>query len=443
MRLRVALAVMAVVAVEAASTSGLAGPGATPTARAQDEPPPLVAEVRTDGGPSVTLPLEASDPVGFIFADLAEPGVVVHVINGCALNDRYWVFATNLGARPATLTLRTAASGIDRRFTLPAHDDGRPAEPVIGLEALPICDEVGGSVAGIGSLEGTATFTGVGDGCADSSIPVSLIPRDRGGTFREVRLGDGGPRRVIADEPVVILDDAGADRDIILFAEARLPGRVEGVAVSGGGRLLPARSALDRRIGDLTDGRVRRAFETAVNGRVPRAILRDLGLRQVRCVHHVRLDFDDPDATDRLFAAGWLKADPERSEPADGDDPVESDAGEPGTNVGREEDARFVAETVDAGGRFDEIPLLSAPSERDSTIRTWTFQDGETLAQVIDGCPLTGAFWVLVGSRSEASFELTLHDRSAGESRTFAVPQALGGALAPAVVDTAAFRSCR
>ena len=53
-----------------------------------------------------------------------------------------------------------------------------------------------------------------------------------------------------------------------------------------------SRQKLTQAARKLTNARVRRAYETARNGRVPQGIIEDLGLRRVDRVHHISLDFD-------------------------------------------------------------------------------------------------------------------------------------------------------
>jgi hypothetical protein len=415
-------------------------------ASAQESPDAgLIVELEFAGDDdAVELPLESVDPISLTFIDIADPRVLLNVINGCDLNDRFWVFAANLSDTPATLTITATERGSSRTFSLPAREPGRPADAIVGLEALPICSDIDGSSAGISPLEGTAHYTGVAEGCSDESNPLTLIPRGRDRTFREFRLGDGPALRVISNEPVVVIDDSGSRHEIILFAEARLPGRVEGVAIRGSAKMLPGRQALLRRLSGMTNGRVRRAFEAAVNGRVPRGLIDELGIRQIECVHHVRLEFADADASDRLFAAGWLKEDPEIGDVAVDDAGSASDGGatvaDPVTPT--DEDGRFIIEVVDADGRIDEIPLLSPPSERDSAIRSWAFHASDSLVWIVDVCDYTDSFWALAGSKSESEFELIILDLKANESKSYQVAQALGGSLAPAVADTQAFLTC-
>ena len=408
----------------------------------QDEPVAgLTASLDLHGGAlPLELPLEAVDGLGFTFIDVDDPRAIVQVINGCSLNDRFWVLAANMTTSPATLMLVADDGRISRTFELPGLlPDGR-VDPVVGLSALPICDAFEESGGGIAPLSGTARFSGVGAPCGDVTRDVTLIPHTSSIGFAEVRLDQDSASKVIMSEPVAVLDDSGPGRSLTLFAESRLPGTIEGVSFSGPARLLPDRATLERRLRDITDGRIRRAFEHAVNGGTPRPLMNELGLRQVKCVHHVALDFADPDARDRLFLAGWLKEDPEFVEPAtDETDAGSTDERAPVTEA---EDGRFLIETIDSEGRLDEIAPRAGPSGRLSSIRTWTFQDEESLGQVIDACSLTGSYWGILGSLTESGFEATFLDVIRNASSSYLVPQALGGSLAPAVVDAAVFTTC-
>jgi hypothetical protein len=414
------------------------GIAADPSALGQEE---LAASLDLHGGAlPIELPLEAVDGLGFTFLDPESPRALVQVINGCALNDRFWVLAANLTTDRATLILEASDGDITRTFDLPARSPGGRVDPVVGLAALPICDAFAESDGGFAPLSGTARFSGVGTGCEDAARAVSLIPRTKGTGFGEVRLDGEQRSRVILSEPVAVLDESGSSRSLMLFAESRLPGNIEGVMFSGSARLLPERAVLERRLDGITDGRVRRAFEHAVNGGTPQPLMDELGLRQVRCVHHVSLDFADVDAADRLFLAGWLKEDPEFADTAtDESDSNETDQRAPPADA---EDDRFIIETIDSEGRLGEIPLLAGPSRRESSIRTWTFQDDESLGQVIDACALTGSYWGLVGSLTESGFEATFLDLARNESNSYQVSQALGGSLAPAVADAEVFVPC-
>lgn len=420
-----------------------AGPG-SPAVVAQQEPPvPLTATIDFHGAAlPQELPLEAVDGLGYTFIDAEAPRALVQVINGCALNDRFWVLAANLTDSSATLTLDVVADEAARTFELPARPPDGPADPVVGLAALPICDAFAEAGGGITPLAGTARFNAVGSRCDDVTRSVSLIPRTRGATFREVRFDEEPSRRVLSESPVTVVDDTGPSRSLMLFAESRLPGRVEGVVFSGPARLLPERATLERRLRAITDGRVRRAFEAAVNGGIPQPLIDELGLRQVRCVHHIGLDFSDDDAKDRLFAAGWLKEDPEFVTP--GADDEGSDDGSPDDDAPLvdAEDDRFLLEVIDSEGRLGEIQPVAGPSRRQSSIRTWTFQDSESLAQLIDACALTDSFWGIVGSLTESGFEATFLDLARNESSSYRVSQAVGGSLAPAVVDAEVFETC-
>ena len=72
--------------------------------------------------------------------------------------------------------------------------------------------------------------------------------------------------------------------------------------------MLPAAAALEKAAKRLDRSRVRRAFETAKNMRVPQGIIDDLGLRGVVQVHYVSLGLETLGADAYLAQAGWIRA---------------------------------------------------------------------------------------------------------------------------------------
>jgi hypothetical protein len=104
-------------------------------ASAQESPDAgLIVELEFAGDDdAVELPLESVDPISLTFIDIADPRVLLNVINGCDLNDRFWVFAANLSDTPATLTITATERGSSRTFSLPAREPSQPADAIVGL----------------------------------------------------------------------------------------------------------------------------------------------------------------------------------------------------------------------------------------------------------------------------------------------------------------------
>ena len=64
---------------------------------------------------------------------------LIQVIDGCAINGYYWVFAAGLGPESVPLTIFDERSGKSHRTTLPAYVPGEPFRTVFDPEALAIC----------------------------------------------------------------------------------------------------------------------------------------------------------------------------------------------------------------------------------------------------------------------------------------------------------------
>ncbi|MCP3959709.1 MAG: hypothetical protein GY719_17820 [bacterium] len=91
-------------------------------------------------GDARAIPLEplAIDRGGILwFFDPTNPEVLFKVLDGCAINERFWVFyaaTTNVGF---TVTVEDTEAGIERTYTNP---DLTPAAPVTDVDAFATCD---------------------------------------------------------------------------------------------------------------------------------------------------------------------------------------------------------------------------------------------------------------------------------------------------------------
>ena len=70
----------------------------------------------------------------FFSADNVE--VLVKVLNGCALNSRYWFFAGGLTNVDVMITVTDSNTGVMRQFHNP---QGTPFQPIQDTSALPVC----------------------------------------------------------------------------------------------------------------------------------------------------------------------------------------------------------------------------------------------------------------------------------------------------------------
>ncbi|HRC85376.1 MAG TPA: dockerin type I domain-containing protein [Thermoanaerobaculia bacterium] len=72
----------------------------------------------------------------FWFFDANNAEVIVKVINGCAVNSRYWVFAAGLTAVETQLVVTDTVRGVTRRFT---NTQGVPFQPLQDAGAFETC----------------------------------------------------------------------------------------------------------------------------------------------------------------------------------------------------------------------------------------------------------------------------------------------------------------
>ena len=81
-----------------------------------------------------------------------------------------------------------------------------------------------------------------------------------------------------------------------------------------------------------------------------------------------------------------------------------------------------------------------AVENTDSSALFWFFNadNAELLLKVLDGCSVTGTYWIFAAGLTNVAVELTVEDTLTGEIRQYRNP--LGTPFAP-VQDTAAF-SC-
>jgi hypothetical protein len=79
---------------------------------------------------------ESSDTGFFWFFSSQNIEALVKVVNGCAFNDRYWVFAAGLTNVQVMLTVTDTLSGLTRTYTNP---QGTPFAPIQDTDAYATC----------------------------------------------------------------------------------------------------------------------------------------------------------------------------------------------------------------------------------------------------------------------------------------------------------------
>jgi len=364
---------------------------------------PAVLAGATDPDLVVTAELPGGQVVNDIelgtlhfFDDEGQP-YAIQAIDGCAVNDRVWVFGAGLSGLPITVTVADRDTNRSIRLVLPAFEPGVPIGTQFEPEALPICDEET-QVGGLPPLDATATFTSANNKGSDASDIITLLSDGADDSYRRIYREDESLRVLTKGSPVAAIDESSDADRLMLFAESRTPRQLEGIVFSGKNGMLPGTARLEKTIGGLTDARVRRAYEAAKGGRVPQGIIGDLGLKRVERVHHVSLDFDTLGADAYLAAARWIR---EGGQPIVPPSPVE---------------ARFTVEVVTADGTSNDVPLVGPLVGSDAEGQRWEHAGDGVLVQIIDNCALTGAFWTWAGVATEEPVELVITDTTDGTS---------------------------
>jgi hypothetical protein len=330
------------------------------------------------------------------FFDEENAPFALKIIDGCAVNGHYWIFGAGLAGDAAPLTVIDRQSGQSKRLVLPAYEAGAPIASILETEALRLCrDDASG---GLPPLSGHGTYTSATLRCSDTTDAIELLSAGRDDAYRTLIRGGLEENRVIRDKPVAAVDASNDYDELHLLTEGRTPRRIEGVVFSGSQGMLPARSKLDKEVKSLSRSRVRRAFETAKNGRIPQGIIDDLGLKGVSCVHHLSLELDTLGADAYLAEAGWIK---------DGGRPLE-----PPQPVAD----RFVVELVQADGTTTPMQLVGPLMGSDREGLLWRYRSKGAQVDLLDACSLSGSFWTVAAADTDEPLQLMITDSVSGGS---------------------------
>lgn len=358
--------------------------------------------------PDLVVTLELND--GFIeyeleagtlhFLDEGNQPLALEVIDGCAVNDHFWIFGAGLSGIPIQLNVRDLGTGEEARPYLPSLEPGKPIETVFDPAALPACADVA-EAGGLPRLDATVTFTSARDDGQDGSAVVSLLSDGSDRAYRRLVQGDHDYRLFGRGSPIAAIDQSpGFDR-LYLLTEGRTPRSVEGVVFSGAQGMLPPAGKLEKALSRITDARVRRAYEAAKGGQVPAGIIDDLGLRKVQRVHHADFDFESLGSAAYLTMAGWLR---------EGATPVK-----PPAPVAE----RFSVELVTAAGDRTPVPLVGPLAGSEEAGTRWDYRTDGAIVQIVDACDHYGSFWIWAGARTDEPLELVVTEATSGETVPF------------------------
>ena len=358
--------------------------------------PSVVLATATDPELIVTLELPAGDvdydlELGTLHLfDEEDAPFVISVIDGCSVNDHLWVFGAGLSGIPVPLTVLDLRSGKSARTVLPAFEPGMPIGTVIEPEALAVCGD--DPAGGLPALKGRATYTSADGRGDDYQADIEVRSDGSDDSYRRV-VRDGSSFAIVdRGSPVIAIDESAVYDELVLLAEGRTPRTIEGVAFRGPEGMLPDGDRLQKALKSIDGSRVRRAFETAKNVRVPQGIIDELGLSGVDQVHHLSLDLDTLGADAYLALAGWIR---------EGDRPIE-----PPLPVA----ARFDVEVARANGETEVVPLVGPLVGSAADGRLWEHRSDDVLVQIVDACDLGGSFWAFAGAVTAEPLELIITD---------------------------------
>jgi hypothetical protein len=377
----------------AATAATLAASALAPPAFAAATDPELIANVELPAG---DIQYEMELGTLHFFDEEGQP-FAIQAIDGCAINGYVWLFGAGLSGIPIPVAVSDLQSNRSARLVLPAFEPGVPVGTQFEPEALDICGEES-QVGGLPPLDATATFTSANSKGQDSIDTITLLSDGRDNAYQRI-YRDGRSFPVISKgSPIAAIDDRAGGDQLMLFSESRTPRQLEGIVFSGKDGMMPGTARLEKAVDRLTNARVRRAYETAKNGRVPQGIMDDLGLKRVEQVHHVSLEFDTLGADAYLADARWIK---EGGAPIEPPKPVEP---------------RFTVELVTVDGERTEVPIVGPFIGSDAEGQRWEHATESALVEIIDTCALTGTFWTWAGVVTDEPIEMVITDTTDGTS---------------------------
>lgn len=350
----------------------------------------------TDGqggfGYGLLSPGATDDSAVFTFFDRQNWELMVKVLDGCAINGHYWVFAAAATDVGYTLKLDEVASSEVRTYTNPA---GTRSPAVADIEAFPC------------SIASAAGHADADPGALASKVhkdPDTITPSPLRTSVRftpEAPTADSSIVLLMAHElntcgwfsPSASFTRSGSSLRIDLEAS---PGFGGGLAVDRPTKCSPPAPYLEAQRLEL--------------GRL------DPGIYDVE-IYLTEILTDDPKTilTHRLSL----------------------EVGE-GTDIVSLQDERFsvAAVVVDSERQSRNArPVLGATD--DSTLFTF-FDDAnwELMVKVLDGCAINDHYWVFTAGATNAEYQLGVRDETTGETWFFDNPS---GVRSPAVADTLAF----
>jgi hypothetical protein len=337
------------------------------------------------------------EPDTLSYFDEENQPFAIAVIDGCAINGHYWIFAAGLSGVPLQLSVVDRATGEDARPLLPPFEPGAPIGTVFDPDALAICgDDI--QMGGLPPLDAQVSYASANERYPDITSAMRLLSDGAQGAYRRIAQADQTYPIITRRPPIAAVDESDDLDRLMLFIEGRVPHSVEGIVLSGPEGMLPPRAQLLKALESLPKSRVRRASELAANGRRPGALIDKLGLRQVERIYNADLTFQTLGAKAYLALAGWIDA---------GDKPIELPA---------LVEERFVVELVRADGSRERLPLIGPLVGSDAARSRWDYGSDTARVQILDQCRSSGTFWDWAVARLDEPVELAITDTQSGET---------------------------
>jgi hypothetical protein len=277
-------------------------------------------------------------------------------------------------------------------------------------------------------IKGTATYNGIGRGCADFSSDVTFTEskKNRGIDTYTMRGTQGN--RGVNRNPFVAVDTSTSFDEIHLFTipDPNDPEAILGAAIGGGPGTLPQGKKLDKAVeflfADQSQDLVEELLAQVQANKPPKQLVKGVKAKKNACTYGINVDLE------------------KRPDAASFESLVDAFAPEPQPLA---LDDRFRVDLEPSDGTTIELaasPLFGQPGAVPDDGTFWFFEPGnwEMLVKVIDGCSFNQHFWVFAAGLTDVEHTLAVTDTTNGESRTY---DAMSTSIEP-VMDTSAFATC-
>ncbi|HKZ92658.1 MAG TPA: hypothetical protein VJZ50_11010 [Candidatus Limnocylindrales bacterium] len=353
-------------------------------------------------------------------------GLTLQVIDGCPVNDRFWVFAAGSSDVPVQLMVTDTRSGSSTEYSFPGPLPGGSIGPILDPDAFATC-ALGRDTwlppPELPALGGEGTFTPLVRRCPRFTAPMSMAQSRPGRSYDRLVIRGDQVNPIVSEDPVIAADGGRSYDERFVLLGGEIPGVIEGLVLSDAQGRLPTPRQFVRRAEHVGAAILASALESARRGQLAQDILREqLGAGRRACLYHLGLELDgrgyDPgQGVDLLEQTGWVLGPP---------DPSASD--------------RFVVEVTPGDGPSVALPGLPPLPASGPFGPGLLFRDGQASVEILDACGFSERYWVVAAVTTDIPFTLTVSDAGSGVERTYLV--GTQRPLAGPIIDTDAFATC-